>query len=184
MLKVLCEKCSKCWGWILEDFRTIAWIIKLPGYETAIDLLIIVSQWLPRWNTGKSDNLTDHFTNIEIHTCKHTFFLMFQHLGGDGSKMNLMPINWEFLQLQFDTKPSSFLRKKIPKNKEHTSGLPTLCGHGKQSKELGKNPSVLFVKHRQIVQTQISNRRTQCLIRVPTVRLFWQNVLDWSGKFH
>ena len=153
------------------------WIIKLPGYETAIDLLIIVSQWLPRRNTGKSDNLTDHFTNIEIHTCTHTYFLMFQQLGGNASKVNLMPINWEFLQLQFDTKQSSVLRKKYPRKKEHASGLSTLRGHGKQSKELGKNPSVLFVKHRQTVQTQISNRGTQRLIRVSTVRLFLQNVL-------
>ena len=44
-----------------------------------------------------------------------------------------------------------------------------LHGHGKQSKELGENPSVLFVKHRQIVQTQIRNRRTERLIRVSTV---------------
>ena len=91
---------------------------KLPGYETAIEVLVIVSQWLPRRNTGKSDNLTDHFKNIEIHTCTHTFFLnMFQQLGGNGSKVNLMPINWEFLKLQFDTKQSSVLRKKYPRKK-------------------------------------------------------------------
>ena len=40
---------------------------------------------MPRRNTGKSDNLTDHFTNIEIPTCTHTFFLMFQQLGGNGT---------------------------------------------------------------------------------------------------
>ena len=57
-----------------------------------------------------------------------------------------MPINCEFLQLQFDTKQSSVLRKKYPRKKEHASGLPTLHGHGKQRKELGENPSVLFVK--------------------------------------
>ena len=90
---------------------------KLPGYETAIDLLIIVSQWLPRRSTGKSDNLTDHFTNIEIHTCTHTFFLMFQQLGDNGSTVNLMPINLEFLQLQFDTRRSSVLRKKNTQEK-------------------------------------------------------------------
>ena len=43
-------------------------------------------------NTGKSDNLTNHFTNIEIHTCMDTFFLMFQELGGNGSTVNLMSI--------------------------------------------------------------------------------------------
>ena len=156
---------------------------KITWYETAIDLLIIVSQWLPRQNTGKSDNLTDHFTNIEIHTCTHTFFPIFQQLGGNGSTVNLMPINWEFLQLQFDTKQSSVLRKKYPRKNKHAiaSGLPTLRGHGQQSKELGKNPSVLFEKHRQIVQTQIRNRLTQRLIRVSTVLLFLQNVL-WNWK--
>ena len=122
---------------------------KLPEYDTAIDLLIVVSQWLPRQNTGKSDSLTDHFTNIETHTCTHTYFLMFQQLGGNGSTVNLMPINWEFLQLQFDTKQSSVLRKKISKKKRTRIRLPSLRGHGKQSKELGKKPSVLFVNFMQ-----------------------------------
>ena len=37
-------------------------------------------------------------------------------------------------------------------------------------------PSVLFVGHRQTVETQTRRRRTQCLIRVSTVCL--QNVLS------
>ena len=80
-----------------------------------------------------------------------------------------MPINREFLQLQFDTKQYSVLRKKYPR-KKHTSGLPTLHGHGKQSKELGENPSVLFVKHRQIAdpdpqpQNTGSDQGIHCLL--------------------
>ena len=42
---------------------------------------------------------------------------MFQQLGGNGSKVNLMPINWELLQLQFDTKQSSVLRKNTQEKK-------------------------------------------------------------------
>ena len=42
---------------------------------------------------------------------------MFLQLGGNGSKENLMPVNWEFLQLQFDTKQSSVLRKNTQEKK-------------------------------------------------------------------
>ena len=36
---------------------------------------------------------------------------------------------------------------KNTQEKKHASGLPTLHGHGKQSKELGENPCVLFCKN-------------------------------------
>ena len=45
------------------------------------------------------------------------FFLMFQQLRGNGSTVNLMPMSWEFFQLQFDTKQASVLEKKYPRKK-------------------------------------------------------------------
>ena len=97
--------------------------------------------------------MTDHFTNIEIHKWFDTFFLMFQQLGEDGSTVNLMPINREFIKLQFDTKQSSDLEKKYARKKEHASGYPTLRGHGKRSirrrqKLFSYKASVLYVRPR------------------------------------
>ena len=82
-----------------------------------------------------------------------TFFLMFQQLWEDGSTVNLMPINLEFIQLQFDTKQSSVLEKKYPRKKDHASGFPTLRGHGIQSigrrqKLFSYKASVLYVRPR------------------------------------
>ena len=49
---------------------------------------------------------------------------MFQQLGGNGSTVNLMPINCEFFKLQFDTKQASVLEKKYPrKNNTHQAFL-------------------------------------------------------------
>ena len=42
---------------------------------------------------------------------------MFQQLGGNGSTVNLMPINREFLQLQLNTQQASVLEKKYPRKK-------------------------------------------------------------------